>query len=440
MIPIGTRWKLSRFLASSWPYLAILFVTSVYFVYVLTDSRYFFYDDFTGFTFSVPRSYPVIIADSLASRDIDRHKFVGYLVTKLLYQTAGLKVEAFFAFNFVIHTAVCWLLYRLLVRLSGRRGFSLFLTLIYAWRFYLWWWSNVHTILAGFFGLITVHLWLFFLNTRRFRYYWLIWLVSPLLVFSYGPGIFVYPALLFLTLYLCKTPAIKYLFPFFALLAVYFSIFTHTPDSLLRFAQTQNPYYRPLNLATFVTAQTSFLSDLTGFIPKIPGLAVLIFTFLVIYFGRIHRRLLLPGLAYLAAIAPNSFFPNHTMFYYLYFPIIFIFILVSQLSLKKTLAAIILALLLFNPFYGAKTIFFRLRHPAGNFDKAAMSMIVDRVDEALATGQTDIQLSNWDVTPNLNHAIAYGALPLWLHHPLKDNFTYAYSRDTQVLTLTPVSD
>jgi len=437
-MPTGTQWKLSRFLASSWPYLVILLVTSVYFLYILVDSRYFFYDDFTGFTFSVPRSYLTIITDSLASRDIDRHKFVGYLVTKLLYQTAGLKVEAFFAFNFLIHTLTCWLLYRLLFRLSGRRWFSLFLTLIYAWRFYLWWWSNIHTLLVGFFGLITIHLWLSFLQTRRFVKLWLIWLIFPLLVFSYGPGIFVYPALLFLTVYLKKSSMIKHLLPFLVLLGIYFLIFTHAPDSLLRFTQSQNPYYRPLDLGTFITTQTYFLSDLTGYLPKISWLAILIISVLTILIGKTSRSLLLLGLAYLAAIVSNSFFPNHTMFYYLYFPVIFIYILVSQLSLKKPLAAVILALLLFNPFYGAKTVFFRLRHPAKNFDKTAMSMIVDRVDTALAGGQTEIKLSNWDVTPNLNHAIAYGALPLWLHDYRKDNYSYSYSRETETIYLNHV--
>jgi hypothetical protein len=266
------------------------------------------------------------------------------------------------------------------------------------------------------------------------------WLVCPLLVFSYGPGIFVYPALLFFTAYLKKTSLIKHLLPFLVLLGIYFLIFTHAPDSLWRFDQAQNPYYRPLNLVTLVATQTYFLSDLTGFLPKIPWLAVLIFISLIVFIGKISRRLLFLGLAYLAAIASNSFFPNHTMFYYLYFPIIFIFILVSRLSLKKPLAAVILALLLFNPFYGAKTILFRLRHPALNFDKKAMSMIVSRVDGALASGRTEIQLSNWDVTPNLNHAIAYGALPLWLHDSRKDRYSYSYSRDTQILTLSQLSE
>ena len=58
--------RLSGKIKYLWPFLLIISVNLVYLYYLLIDSRYFFYDDFTGLTFSVPRSYTQIISDSLA--------------------------------------------------------------------------------------------------------------------------------------------------------------------------------------------------------------------------------------------------------------------------------------------------------------------------------------------------------------------------------------
>src|SRR3989344_7598064 len=122
--------KLKRY----WPYLLILIVTSVYFIYLLNDSRYFFVDDFTGFTFAVPRTYKQIIVDSLLSRSVDRHKFIGYLITKWLYHHAGTQVSHYFLVLFTIHTLNSFVVYRLLNRVTKKPLTSLLFSLFFAYR------------------------------------------------------------------------------------------------------------------------------------------------------------------------------------------------------------------------------------------------------------------------------------------------------------------
>ena len=142
--------------------------------------------------------------------------------------------------------------------------------------------------------------------------------------------------------------------------------------------------------------------------------------------------------AYLTSIAPNSFFPNHTMFYYLYYPIIFLLVFIARLMRTRYWpVALISVIVLLNPVVNLSQIAFRLRHPAPNFEIKSIHLIDQAVTQAVKSGQTRIKLSNWEVTPNLNHAIDNQALPLFLSGPQKDRFHYSYSRDTQILTLTP---
>src|SRR3989344_780499 len=383
--------RLKSLFTKFWPYLLILCLTAVYFYFLLIDSRYFFYDDFTAFTFVVPRTYTRIIADSLASRDIDRHKIIGYLLTKFLYHTVSTRVEMY---------------------------------------------------LAALFSLCVVHLWLNFLSSRRFLPLALIWLISPLMIYSYGPSFFVFPALFFLTasIYGFRNARqyLLYLFPFILLLIVYFFVYTRAPDSLTRFSMPENPYFRPISVSTFLNVQAQFLHALNPLLPvSIPLLGLVAGALLILTAAAAGHSFWLLA-AYLTSIAPNSFFPNHTMFYYLYFPIIFLFVFIARLMRTRYWpVALISVIVLLNPVVNLSQIAFRLRHPAPNFEIKSIHLIDQAVTQAVKSGQTRIKLSNWEVTPNLNHAIDNQALPLFLSGPQKDRFHYSYSRDTQILPLTP---
>ena len=114
-----------------------------------------------------------------------------------------------------------------------------------------------------------------------------------------------------------------------------------------------------------------------------------------------------------------------------------IFILFSfLLQSRRWWLALIVFLILFNPFYSLYQVAFRLKHPAENFEKQAMSLIVNQVDQAIADDRRSFYISNWYVTPNLRHAIQE-ALPLFLNSPKKNCFRYDHSKKTEILTLYP---
>lgn len=424
-----------------WPYFLIFIVTSIYFIYILNDSRYFFVDDFTGFTFSVPRTYFQIITDSLASRSVDRHKFIGYLITKWLYHHAGTEISHYFLTQFIIHTANCFLVFKLLKRITKETIPSLFLSLVYAYRFYLSWFSNIHMMTEGLFLFIFLHLWLNYLEKKRHFYLPLIITTYFLAIFTYGPAFLFVPALIPVTLYFKGkniSHYLKILTPFIIFIPLYFVVFTFTPDSLTRFQETTNPYRGDFSLTGFLKVHSIYLSALSGgLLPQ--KISVMLASWIAISsFALSRHHLFLWIAAFFISIAANSFFPQHTMFYYLYPPIIFLLILFGFL-LKEKQWPLVLAvfLIVFNPFHEIRKVAFRLIHPSANFEEKAMLLITHNIEKALKTGEKEIQLSNWEVTPNLQHAIDYQAIPLFLSHPNKDDFLYSYSRDTQVLTLTP---
>jgi hypothetical protein len=432
-----------KILKRIWPYLLLLTITSIYFIYLLNDSRYFFYDDFTGFTFVVPRTYLEIIKDSLFSRDVDRHKITGYLVTKLIYNLAGLKVDIYFFSLFLLHTLNSFLLFNLLKRLSKKTLTSLFLASVFAWRFYLWWFSNIHMMLAGLSMFLTIHLWLNYLETNKNKHLIFIWAIFPLMTYSYGPTALLPPALVLLTLFLKEkkqklVPLLKPLIPLVIISFAYLLYYTGTEANQIRFKDPQNPYFRPLSIFTYLTTSSIYLKDLSaGLIPQSIWLTISVWAASLMAIVRYRPKLLLIAICFPLTLAANSFFPKHTMFYYLYTPIVFIFILFSYLlQFKRWWIALIVFLALFNPFHNLYQVAFRLKHPAVNLDKVSMSMIVEQTDQAIAEGQSSFYISNWYVTPNLRHAITE-ALPLFLTSPKKNCFSYGHSKKTEVLTLYP---
>ncbi len=424
-----------------WPYLLILLVTSVYFIYLLNDSRYFFVDDFTGFTFAVPRTYKQVVIDSLLSRSVDRHKFIGYLITKWLYHHAGTQVSHYFLILFVIHTLNSFMVYRLLNRLTKKPLTSLLLSLFFAYRFFLSWFSNIHVMTEGLFLFIFLDLWLNYLNKQKIITFFSLGITYFLAIFSYGPAFLFAPALIPFTIFLQgwqqSKKYFKVLLPFLVFVPLYLLVFTFTKDSLTRFAETTNPYRGAFSLQGFTKVQSIYLSLLSGqFIPSSVPLTLIIYLFVFLITLKVNKKLLLLPITFFVSLAANSFFPQHTMFYYLYPPIIFLLLYFVFLFQEKYWPILLIFfLIIFNPFHQIYQVAFRLKHPSLNFEEKAMAMIISSIEEAIDNGDSRIQLSNWEVTPNLQHAIDYQAIPLFLSHPKKLDFIYSYSRDTQVLTL-----
>jgi hypothetical protein len=432
-----------NFLKKIWPYLLLLTITFVYFVYLLNDSRYFFYDDFTGFTFVAPRTFVEIIKDSLFSRDVDRHKITGYLVTKLIYNLADLKVDVYFFSLFLLHTINSFLLFGLLKKLSKNPLISLFLASVFAWRFYLWWFSNVHMMLAGLSMFFTIHLWLNYLETKNNQHLFLIWLIFPLMTYSYGPTVLLPPALFLLTVFLKKKkqkllPQVKPLVPLVLISFAYLLFYAGTEANQIRFADPQNPYFRPLSISTYLTTSSIYLKDISaGLIPQSVWLTVCIWVAGLLAIYKYKPKLILIALCFPITLLANSFFPKHTMFYYLYTPIVFVFILFSYLlQSKRWWIAFIVSLALFNPFHNLYQVAFRLKHPSKNLDKKSMELIIEGTEKAIKEGKNSFYISNWYVTPNLRHGIRE-ALPLFLSHQKKNCFSYSHSKETEILTLYP---
>lgn len=436
---MNSKWLKDK-LVKYWPYLLILSITFVYFVYTLIDNKYFFYDDFTALKFVAERSYWGVIIDSLLSRNVDRHKFVGYLVHKALYDTIGLRFEFYFFVLFVIHSINSWLVYWILDKTTKQKWTSLILASIFAYRFYLWWFSNIHVYLAGLFGLMFFVLWLVYLERGRWWLLGLMWLCWPLMVFSYGPSVLLPLALLPATMAIknrIKFGDLSPLIPFVVLIAIYLPVFVFTPDSMERFASTTNPYKSDFSIQSYLISQSVFLHDLSGkLIPKSVWLTVVIWIGMGLLTLLTAPINLLWLVAFFVALAANSFFVIHTMFYYLYFPIVFLLIYFArQLQERYWMLVLGIMLLVLAPWTGIYQMAFRFRHPAENFEKVAMQKIVKRIDLALEKDETRFKMSNWELTPNLQLTIYDQVIPYFLSSNKRFETEYIYDNKTEVLEL-----
>ena len=196
-----------------------------------------------------------------------------------------------------------------------------------------------------------------------------------------------------------------------------------------------------MSISTYLTTSSIYLSDLSAnLLPQSIWLTIGIWAVGFVAILRYKPKLLYIALCFPLTLLANSFFPKHTMFYYLYTPIIFILILFSfLLQSKHWLIYLITFLIIFNPFHNLYQVAFRLKHPSENFEKKAMSMIVEQVDQAIVQDTQSFYISNWYVTPNLQHAIVYEALPLFLTSPKKNNYFYNYNNKTETLTIIPTN-
>ena len=423
------------------PYLVILGIALIYFFYVLIDNKYFFYDDFTALKFVAERSYLQVIIDSLISRNIDRHKFVGYLIHKALYDIVDLKIEIYFFVLFVVHTINSWLIYWLLNRINKQTWTNTILSSVFCYRFYLWWFSNIHVYLATLFGLLFIAVWFQYLS-KPGRIRFVLWGIWPLMVFSYGPSVLLPLALIPATMAVKKNFSInliKPLLPFVLLLFIYLVLFVFTPDSLERFTSESNPYKSDFSPQSFIISQSIYLHEISGkLLPQSTILTLIVWLCLFIFTYHINPKNLLWLLSFFIALWANSFFANHTMFYYLYLPIVFLLIYFGQMLRERNwFVTLVILFILFAPWTGIYQLIFRFRHPANNFEKTAMETISRKVDRALVSGETQVRLSNWDVTPNLEHAIVYQALPYFLTNSNRFGYKYLYSRETETLILVP---
>lgn len=425
-------------LAQLWPYFSILIITSLYFLYIIQEGFFFAWDDFTALTFVAERSYLQVIIDSLASRSVDRHKFIGYLLHKLLFDTIGLRINSYFLVMFILHTSNCFLIFKLLNRFVKNKYISTFVTLVYAYRFYFWWWSNSHVYLETFFGLLFTHRWLDYLCNHKKIHVIILWLLWPLMVFSYGPAVLLPLALVPFTFYYQKFSfrQIIPLIPFIALFVIYFVTFIFTPDTMDRF-NSNNPYHPIFTLPTLIHTQSVYLYELSAHLLPQSSIVVYLFWSILIGLSVIKPKLFFLPLSFLIAISANSFFPEHTIFYYLTLPIIFLLIYFADLlSQRSRLLPFVIFFILFCPFRGIRPIITRIHHGGSCFECQSVIKINTAISQAIQKGETQIQSSNWDITPSLNHAITYQAINYFLTHPRKDDYLYSYSRDTQVLTLT----
>jgi len=259
------------------------------------------------------------------------------------------------------------------------------------------------------------------------------------MVYSYGPTVLIPPALFLLSFFLKRSP--KKLIPLVMISAAYLIFYSNTQANIIRFTNPDNPYFRPVSISTYLTTSSIYLSDLSAnLLPQSIWLTIGIWAVGFVAILRYKPKLLYIALCFPLTLLANSFFPKHTMFYYLYTPIIFILILFSfLLQSKHWLIYLITFLIIFNPFHNLYQVAFRLKHPSENFEKKAMSMIVEQVDQAIVQDTQSFYISNWYVTPNLQHAIVYEALPLFLTSPKKNNYFYNYNNKTETLTIIPTN-
>lgn len=152
------------------PILLISIPSILYFGKYLND-YFFFSDDLAHFNLVSHNSYFQIVKQALSSGGIwVGHKIIlGFWLFKALFDFFGLNTGVFVFVIFVLNLVNVFLLYFVLAKFKIKRGISILFSFLFG-NLYLYWVSNIHELLAGFFVLGSLYFWLSLIKTNKNKY------------------------------------------------------------------------------------------------------------------------------------------------------------------------------------------------------------------------------------------------------------------------------
>lgn len=443
---------LSSYLAKA--YLVLVLFSLIYLGFLLRDGRWFFYDDFAALRYVNNRSYTQIISNSFVTRDVDYHKFLGYLVIKFLYSRFGTNFTPFLLTNFLVHTTNAILVFEILWVATKQRGVSLVLAGVFLVRLWLWWPSNLHDLLAGTWYFAALLVWIRlggknlsnspkWTNLTVLGLY-LLGLATKATVVSLPIGLFLVSLIFERKKWLQIGMRLMPLILVMAGYAMYFGSYFG------RGIHQGTGYATKLSIGAFIGSQIEFAK---GINPNLDRIALLVLTGLLVLFG-IGRRWAIGWLlvaAYAVAIAPMSFFKAHASPYYIYIPIVYVLmgagmVVKSKIKNEKSkiwiknqsflVIWIVLVMVLFNPTAEFRKMVTKYRHPElVGFDQRNMEKLAARTREAVVRGEKEFYFSSWEMSPNLYSAVYHDALGLFLGGGEFNAYRFGYDRNRQVVVI-----
>jgi protein O-mannosyl-transferase len=273
------------------------------------------------------------------------------------YKIWGISGPGFRVTNLILHLLTCFMLFIFYGQILGRRDISLWLALVFSLHPVVTetvsWVASRNNILVTLFGLLSLHYYIKAVRTQKFLFYILSLLFFGFSVFSKEFGLMLLPIFFIYqrTLNPQKGEITKELRDYvpFILIAILYFIFRQevigtflSPKGLPDvFARVYNfPYILMLNLKLIYLPYNlhSFIVNIPNKFFNIGTVGGIIFLFTVAYLLFKYRKnslLLFSSLTFLIAIFPASGIiptsaPSVISMRWLYFPAVFILIILSQ--------------------------------------------------------------------------------------------------------------
>ena len=431
-------------------YLVLVFLSLIYLGFMSRDGRWFFFDDFAALRYVNDRSYAQIIGNSFVTRDVDYHKFLGYLVIKFLYNRFGTDYHPFLLGNFLVHTINAILVFEVLTAVSRNRRVGLVLAGVFLIKLWLWWPSNFHDLLAGSWYFAALLIWIRIIgkdgsdlgNRNNLQMAGVAGLY--LLGLATKATVVTMPAAFFLLLLMKrktedsegnrrrKVPtALWLMMGFLVLYGFYFGRYF----ALGR--EKGTGYAAEYTVGTFLNSQAKFWSGLAKFLPDSQLLVLGGFGLLALAgIAKQRRYLWFLGGAYLVSVAPTSFFKTHASPYYIYIPAIYALMMMGRGVGQRYFVLAALVVVLFDPTAGSRKMITKYRHGEyKGFDQRNMEKLVVLTRGAIDRGEREFYFSSWEMSPNLYSAVYHDALGLFLGRSGFDAYRFGYDRNRETVII-----
>lgn len=392
----------------------IIALPSIIFVRILRNDPFFLSDDFAHLQLVYENSYLDIAGQALRSGGIwVNHRIIfAFWLFKGIYEVFGTNVISYLSVMYLIQIVNVFLFFLVLKKIIKKHFLVVLIAIIYS-SFYLTWISNIHEVLAGTFVLLALFSWINFLESRKWKFYWLVIVFYLLGLFTKEITFLLGPALVLFTIfynnYVRKINLRKIASSMFLILIIFLFYFQFFASSFLAYTQIAEDggYKIRFSSSIFIDNLTNYTNMLLPIVGN-SSTRLFLITLSAIAFDIRRRKLVaIPlFLSYLLLIAPPSFFSARSSNYYVYIPSVFFYLFLFSvfyeiyLILKKYydgrgIGAKILKVysiigILVGIFGVNKIIMdncFLIQFPWQKPQKAVFLSLVDKIDEKLIGGE-----------------------------------------------------
>jgi hypothetical protein len=372
----------------------LILLSFLHLLFALRTDNYFSVDDFSVLGYVRTHSLFELIKDFLLHGDLFGFgKVTGYVLFKLLYDFFDTNAYYFNFTFFVLQTLNLLLIYQVGKKVSGKMFAPFFSAVIFN-KYYLFYFSNIHEILATLFFLFTLYL--FLVKKKYFTSYFafIIALLSKEVAF-------ITPFVLMSLQTIRKLNSWRTLKTYFIILALY--IVYQVPFFDHKFRLPLVDSYKLL-----ITPE-AFVEGLNFFIP----LTSLTFLILLPLFSKKYKSYLLLLFTVLALL-PVLFLVNRRELYYFYLPasIISIFLSINLPKLNLKTSLVYLAALL---VFGGRSVFPKIAwHTFPNWQKVSIENMVHRIEMGVALGESEIYVGDINLERDAKLVIQNNVVDLFL--------------------------